>query len=1130
MRAQADTGVVPDTVTILALPAPEPKALAAKTVRTNSVLVVLMTFTDSGATPFTQAQVQNVFATGSASVTEFFREASYGQQLLNATITPWLPTNSATPANCNFQTMGQLGRSAATAAGYNTASYQNLVYVFPAVAACGWAGLAYIGASGVWINGRNLSMAYAHELGHNFGLLHAGSVRCSAGAIGGSCTVTEYGDPFDTMGNLSTMHYNAPQKLALGWIANASVVTHSTGTATYTLSPLELAGGTTYAIKVPTPNANRTYWVEYRQPLGFDAALASYPNNGAQVRVASPFETLCANCDGYSNDTQLLDMTPSTSSFTDAALLAGRSYTDATYGLRIDVVSATSTALTVQVSAPGGSPTPTPTTTTLASSANPASAGASVTFTATVTGTSPAGTVSFADSGTTIAGCSAIVLGGTGNARTVACTTSALVAGTHSIVASYSGDTANAASSSSALSQVINATSGGATPANAGFETPYLGGSYQYGPAGATWVFANGSGITGNGNAFTSGNPNAPEGVQVAFLQGYGSTATQSLALNAGQYVLSFYAAQRSSYQSGTQIVRVQVDGVTVGQYQPPGATFTSYQSAPFSVATGGSHTITLMGTGSGSDFTAFIDRVQVSASTASTSTTSLASSANPASAGASLTLTASVSGTSPTGTVSFTDGGTAIAGCATASLAGTGNTRTAACTTSSLAAGTHSIVAAYGGDSANAASTSATLMQTVNGASGTSLANAGFESPSVSGSYQYDPVTPNWIFSGPAGVTGNGSAFTSGNPTAPEGAQVAFLQQAGSMAQSASLAAGQYVLGFAAAQRANYQAGTQIVRVQVDGVTIGQYQPPGITYSSYQTAAFTIATTGTHTITLGGVGSGSDFTAFVDDVRLTPSTATPSGTALASSDNPSTAGASITFTASVTGASPSGVVAFTDNGAAMSACAVVALAGSGNTRTAACTTSTLGAGTHDIVATYAGDGVNAGSASTALAQVVNSVAGASIANAGFETPNVGGGYQYLPSGASWLFASSAGLTGNNSGFTSGNPAAPEGSQVLFLQNGGAVAQSATLSAGRYVLGFQAAQRGNYQIGTQVVLVQINGVIVGQYQPTGTSYTAYQTLPFALTTTGNYTIALTGVGTGSDYTAFIDAVTLTPSP
>src|SRR6185369_4039179 len=104
--------------------------------------------------PFTQAQVQSVFAggTGSGSVTEFFKEASFGQQVLTPTITNWLSTNAATPAGCNYSQMGNLGRTAATNAGYNVGSYQNVVYVFPKVPSCGWLGLAYVSGIGVWVN------------------------------------------------------------------------------------------------------------------------------------------------------------------------------------------------------------------------------------------------------------------------------------------------------------------------------------------------------------------------------------------------------------------------------------------------------------------------------------------------------------------------------------------------------------------------------------------------------------------------------------------------------------------------------------------------------------------------------------------------------------------------------------------------------------------------------------------------------------------------------------------------------------------------------------------------------------------------------------------------------------------
>jgi len=105
-----------------------------------------------------------------------------------------------------------------------------------------------------------------------------------------------------------------------------------------------------------------------------------------------------------------------------------------------------------------------------------------------------------------------------------------------------------------------------------------------------------------------------------------------------------------------------------------------------------------------------------VNASNLPATTTTVVSSANPASFGASVTFTATVSGTAgPTGSVQFTTGGGTISGCGAVTLAGGGNSPTAACTTSSLAAGTHSIVATYAGDGANAGSTSTALSQVIN-------------------------------------------------------------------------------------------------------------------------------------------------------------------------------------------------------------------------------------------------------------------------------------------------------------------------------------------------------------------------------------------------------------------------------
>ena len=93
------------------------------------------------------------------------------------------------------------------------------------------------------------------------------------------------------------------------------------------------------------------------------------------------------------------------------------------------------------------------TTTTLASSTNPSMLGSSIMFTATVTtsaSTTTTGTVTFMDGATTLGT-------GTLSGGVATYTTSSLAVGQHSMTAVYSGDTNNAGSTSSVLTQTVNA-------------------------------------------------------------------------------------------------------------------------------------------------------------------------------------------------------------------------------------------------------------------------------------------------------------------------------------------------------------------------------------------------------------------------------------------------------------------------------------------------------------------------------------------------------------------------------------------------------------------------------------------------------------------------------------------------
>jgi hypothetical protein len=86
------------------------------------------------------------------------------------------------------------------------------------------------------------------------------------------------------------------------------------------------------------------------------------------------------------------------------------------------------------------------------------------------------------------------------------------------------------------------------------------------------------------------------------------------------------------------------------------------------------------------------------------------------------------------------------------------------------------------------------------------------------------------------------------------------------------------------------------------------------------------------------------------------------------------------------------------------------------------------------------------------------------FADQGFEQVAVGtGNFQYRPTGSPWAFSGNSGISANNSAFTSGNPPAPQDTQVAFLQTAGSFTQTvAGWAAGSYVISFDAAQRGNY--------------------------------------------------------------------
>lgn len=355
----------------------------------KAAAVLLVNFVDDRSQPYTLAQANDVVFN---QVSNFLKENSFQQTWLRGSSFGWLPL--AIAKTCDGSAIDSAGRQAAAAAGIDLSGYGRVVYVFPSNAACGWAGMANLGGTLplVWINGWLTLENVGHEMGHTFGLRHAHSLECGASAVGSACTTWEYGDTIDIMGNTAAGHFSAFAKERLGWLNYQTQPTITTVQASgryaieaYSATP----GGLPKALKIPrgtdpTTGATLWYFVEYRQPIGFDSSLAAWTNanflRGLVVRSASGTDT---------DSGAQLDMTPNSSTgddWADAALPFGQAYSDASGGVMIVAVSANGSSAQVDVtlSAVASCSRAAPAL-ALTASAVSAAPGGTLTYTATLT-------------------------------------------------------------------------------------------------------------------------------------------------------------------------------------------------------------------------------------------------------------------------------------------------------------------------------------------------------------------------------------------------------------------------------------------------------------------------------------------------------------------------------------------------------------------------------------------------------------------------------------------------------------------------------------------------------------------------------------------------------------------------
>jgi len=304
---------------------------------TKNVLYMRVNFPDDLSEPIFEADAYSVMN----SVNTFYTTSSYDLTAIDATVTPLVTV----PQKKSYYSTdpGLLltdARAAAKQAGFDPANYNLDITCFNSISSpaySAWSGLAYVGGKGLWLQtdqGGASAGVTAHELGHNYGLMHANlwNTTPTASMIGPG-TNQEYGNIFDTMGSAGAgiYQFDAPHKNQLDWLkADAVQVVASNGV--YRVYPFDVpaqsrVAGRFYAATVQK-DFSRFYWLEFRQLFTGNA----WAENGVLLNWAPWLES--------NGGTQLIDTTPGSPTFSgdsrdDAAVVVGRTFDDNAAGVHI---------------------------------------------------------------------------------------------------------------------------------------------------------------------------------------------------------------------------------------------------------------------------------------------------------------------------------------------------------------------------------------------------------------------------------------------------------------------------------------------------------------------------------------------------------------------------------------------------------------------------------------------------------------------------------------------------------------------------------------------------------------------------------------------------------------------------
>ena len=222
---------------------------------------------------------------------EYIQKCSYGNMVMNSTIVAE-PVQIPCTNKCDVDAWANMVKQQT-----NNRTIQHMILLLPQTNACPWAGLGRMSCGNDCVVWTNEILEYVtvdtvlHELGHNLGLMHSGSI-----------TDTKYGDSSCVMSaTIGFRCFNAPQTYALGWGKPVADLESSDVPIQVDIPALSTSPYNFIRLRKSLSRIDKQIFISYRTTDGYDFGIDKFYTNKLSIHTYQSGVTA-----DYSNDKPLL--------------------------------------------------------------------------------------------------------------------------------------------------------------------------------------------------------------------------------------------------------------------------------------------------------------------------------------------------------------------------------------------------------------------------------------------------------------------------------------------------------------------------------------------------------------------------------------------------------------------------------------------------------------------------------------------------------------------------------------------------------------------------------------------------------------------------------------------------------